>query len=336
MENSMIILDCTFRDGGYHNDWNFKISLANKYLKLVEKSRIDAVEIGFRSPIVINENKDNFANVTDKFIEDLLYIPKIKYFGVMINTVDIIKSEVHISNIFKYSDESPINLVRVATHFKDIDLAERICKDLKNFGYSVTCNLMQAADKSFEEIKQASKKLESWKSVDVLYLADSLGGMNHDDINYSYKAIRSEWNGLTGFHGHNNKGQALNNSLEAIDIGVDWIDSTITGMGRGPGNTETEYLLGELNKRGFGEFELGRIYEFSLEEFSSLKKIYNWGPSLLYYLSAEYNIHPIYIQNMLAKKISIKTILNSINYLRTRKSNCYNDNLLKESIKYVS
>ena len=73
--------------------------------------------------------------------------------------------------------------------------------------------------------------------------------MNHDSVNYSFKAIKEGWDGLTGFHGHNNKGTALDNSLEAIDIGVDWLDSTILGMGRGPGNTETEYLLHELNKR---------------------------------------------------------------------------------------
>lgn len=315
----MIVVDCTFRDGGYHNNWEFKIPLANKYLKIMEESKIDAVEIGFRSPVITS--KGIFANVTDNFIMDQLHIPKIKYFGVMVNTADIVKSETCISDIFKYSDEAPINLVRVATHFKDIDSAEIICKDLKNFGYTVTCNLMQAADKSFEEIKQASKKLESWKSIDILYLADSLGGMNHDDISYSYKAIKSEWNGLTGFHGHNNKGQALNNSLEAVDIGVDWIDSTITGMGRGPGNTETEYLLGELNKRGFGEFELDNIYKFALDDFYDLKKSYEWGPSLLYYLAAEYNIHPIYIQNLLSDHCSKKKILDYIYYLKKNSNN---------------
>ena len=325
----MIVLDCTLRDGGYHNNWNFNMDVANLYLKVMEKSKINAIEVGFRSSRE-NIGESTFLKVTDEIIEDFLYIPKVEYFGVMINTKEMNSN--HIKNLFRYSDRSPINLVRAATHFKDIDLAESICKDLKNLGYIVCCNLMQAADKSFDEIREASKKIESWNSVDVLYLADSLGGMNHDDINYSYKAIRSEWNGLTGFHGHNNKSQALNNSLEAVDIGVDWIDSTILGMGRGPGNTETEYLLGELNKRGFGEFYLDGVYRLSLGDFFRLKENFEWGPSLLYYLASEYNIHPIYIQNLISESYDRDSILNIIYYLKNRNSNSFNNKLLEEAL----
>lgn len=325
----MIVLDCTLRDGGYHNDWKFDIPLANEYLRIMEETKIDAIEIGFRSPEY--KQTGDFAKVTDTFIKNHLYIPKVKYFGVMINSAEMIENS--INEMFEYSDNSPINLVRVATHFKDIDLAEKICKDLKNLDYTVTCNLMQAANKSFDEIKYAADKIEKWKAVDILYLADSLGGMNHDDINYSYKAIKSTWGGLIGFHGHNNKGQALNNSLEAIDIGIDWIDGTISGMGRGPGNTETEYLLGELNKRGFGEFELEGVYKLTLNKFIVLKEQYKWGPSLLYYLGAEYDIHPIYIQKMISNHYSMNNILKSISYLKNKKSNSFNSELLTKSLK---
>lgn len=324
---SLISLDCTIRDGGYYTNWEFELKLVNKYLKVMEKSKINAVEIGFRNPSKLNKT---FANVTDNFIRDNLYIPKIEYFGVMIDTAKTPSKT--IKKIFSYADESPINLVRAATHFKDIDLGENVCKELKNLGYVITCNLMQAAGKSYEEIRDVAKKIESWNVVDVLYLADSLGGMDHDSVNYSFKAIKEGWSGLTGFHGHNNKGQSLDNSIEAIDIGVDWVDSTILGMGRGPGNTETEYLLGELNKRGFGEYNLEDIYKLVLNEFLSLQKQYGWGSSLLYYLAAEYNIHPTFIQKMLSN-YSMDNILKAIFYLRDVETMFYNEDLFKESLK---
>lgn len=324
----MIALDCTCRDGGYYNNWEFDIELVNTYLITMEKSRIHAVEIGFRSPP--DKQVGRFAKVTDEFIEDNLYVPNIDYFGVMVNTSEM--NSKLIKKLFKYVDKSPINLVRAATHFKDLDTAEQVCKDFKNLGYTVCCNLMQAADKSFDEIKTGAEKIEEWKSVDVLYLADSLGGMNHDTVNYAYKAIKAGWSGLTGFHGHNNKGQALDNSLEAVDIGVDWVDGTILGMGRGPGNTETEYLLGELNKRGFGEFKLKDVYKLVLNRFFPLKRGYEWGPSLLYYLAAEYNIHPIYIQRMLSDNCSMNDILTAIFYLKNEKSNSFNKDLFEEAV----
>jgi len=322
----MIVLDCTLRDSGYYNNWEFSLTLANKYLKGIEKSKINGIEVGFRNPL---KSDKTFGNVTDNFIRDNLYIPNVEYFGVMINTAGT--SYKDIKKIFSYVDNSPINLVRAATHFKNIESAENICKELKNLGYTTTCNLMQAADKSYDEIRTGAKKLQKWGCIDVLYLADSLGGMNHDSVNYSFKAIKEGWDGLTGFHGHNNKSNALSNSLEAVDIGVDWIDATVNGAGRGPGNTEMEYLLYELNKRNY-EFNINPIYILSLNEFQCLKDEFKWGPSLLYYLSAEYNIHPTYIQKMLISGYSMDKILESILYLKNKESNSFNNKLMKESL----
>ena len=43
------ILDCTLRDGGYYNNWDFSKDLVNDYLKAISDSGIKNVEIGFRS-----------------------------------------------------------------------------------------------------------------------------------------------------------------------------------------------------------------------------------------------------------------------------------------------
>jgi len=322
----MIVLDATLRDGGYYLNWEFDIDLANKYLKTMEESKVDAVEVGFRS--IPGKPVGIFAHVTDQFIESALYTPNIKYFGVMINASDMNIN--YIKTLFTYADKAPINLVRVAVHFKDVVSCEFICKELKDLGYVVTCNLMQVADKSFDDIVKAAKIIEDWGVVDVLYLADSLGGMGSDDIDYAFKAVKNGWGGLTGFHGHNNKNQALSNSLEAIDIGVDWVDGTVLGMGRGPGNTEIEYLLGELNKRGFGEFNLTPIYKLALDKFLCLKHQYKWGSSLLYYLAAEYNIHPTFIQKMLVGGNDMSLILEAVFRLKDRKAMFFSESLFKE------
>ena len=43
------ILDCTLRDGGYYNNWDFSESIVNQYCDFIEKSLIDYVEVGYRS-----------------------------------------------------------------------------------------------------------------------------------------------------------------------------------------------------------------------------------------------------------------------------------------------
>ena len=42
------VLDCTLRDGGYYNNWNFSNKIVNEYISSINQSGIDVVEIGFR------------------------------------------------------------------------------------------------------------------------------------------------------------------------------------------------------------------------------------------------------------------------------------------------
>ena len=66
-----------------------------------------------------------------------------------------------------------------------------------------------------------------------------------------------------GFHGHNHLQLAFANTLVAIEKNVDIVDSTIWGMGKGPGNLPTELLLG--------------YYDYDLKHFrESFQHIPSW------------------------------------------------------------
>ena len=41
------VLDCTIRDGGYYNNWNFKTKEVKNYLREIYKTQTKVVEIGF-------------------------------------------------------------------------------------------------------------------------------------------------------------------------------------------------------------------------------------------------------------------------------------------------
>ena len=59
------ILDCTLRDGGYYNNWNFSKKFVEDYLKSIALSGIKIVEIGFRS-VKITKIHGLCADVTEK------------------------------------------------------------------------------------------------------------------------------------------------------------------------------------------------------------------------------------------------------------------------------
>lgn len=45
----MILVDCTLRDGGYYNAWDFPNSLINSYIDAMHASSVNVIELGFRS-----------------------------------------------------------------------------------------------------------------------------------------------------------------------------------------------------------------------------------------------------------------------------------------------
>lgn len=322
------ILDCTLRDGGYYNDWDFDKKLVQNYLKQVIKSNIKNIEIGFR---FFDQNYflGPLAYSTDQYLKKLK-IPKKINLCVMINVSDIINRKKKINELFINKKFSRVDTIRFATHFREINELGPILKEAKKLGYKTIVNLMQANDRSENEIKDAITKLNSYKCISVLYFADSLGKMSPGDVSKLFKIVKKYWKNDLGIHTHNNKGLALSNCIEAIKNDVRWIDSTIQGMGRGAGNIQTEIFLAEINSIKGSKFKLDPIYELSEGPFLELKKKYNWGMSLNYFIAADNNIHPTYIQTLENDpRYNRDKILESINYLKKIDSKSFNENKLK-------
>ena len=141
------ILDCTFRDGGYYNNWHFNITLIKKYISIMLKLDVKIVELGFRF-IEVNESLGILANTTDKLLHKL-NIPKKLKVAVMINAKEFLNYsggiKAAIDKVFNNASNSRVDLVRVAIHIESAVLCYDILKLLDEKGYSVALNLMQSS-----------------------------------------------------------------------------------------------------------------------------------------------------------------------------------------------
>lgn len=316
---SIIMLDCTLRDGGYYNDWDFEPELVQDYLLAMDALQIDFVEIGFRSLKNVGF-KGGCAYSTDAFLNSLAIPPGlVNKIGVMINGSEIANSETQTANLeklFNLRAESPVTLVRIACHVHEFVACLPAATWLKQQGYLVGFNIMQIADRTPADITQLAQAASDYP-IDALYFADSLGSLNPQQVGGIIHAFQQGWHGVLGIHAHDNMGQAVANSLESVKSGVSWVDSTVTGMGRGPGNAQTEYLILSLADYRQTQGNPTKLFELIRTHFKPMQSQYGWGTNPFYYLAGQYGIHPSYIQEVLQdSRYSEEDILAVIDHLK--------------------
>ncbi|HAL45838.1 MAG TPA: pyruvate carboxyltransferase, partial [Phycisphaerales bacterium] len=175
--NSLILLDCTLRDGGYYNSWDFDKEIVNRYLHSIATAGINVIEIGFRNPAK-NKFLGAFAYCRDYFLQQLP-LPEQCKIAVMIDAKDFSGDTktiiTKVDELFSKKTQSPVDIVRICSQLEGIKTAETLAKRLNELGYQICVNLMQIAGKNSEQISNAIKEINKWNAVDILYFADSLG-----------------------------------------------------------------------------------------------------------------------------------------------------------------
>ena len=301
---SVRVLDCTLRDGGYYNSWRFSDDLVADYLTAVSRAGVDFVEIGFRN-FPQTSFVGPYAYSTDAFL-DTLPIPEDLNIGVMIDAKTVLTAPDDpvsaVDKLFSQRDQSRASLVRIAAHFDEVVHCRPVVERLKSLGYVVGLNIMQMAGRESNLVSELAGTVESWAAADMLYFADSLGSMDAAEVDRITAAMREGWNGSLGIHAHNNKSLAVQNSLHAMDLGIEYLDATILGMGRGAGNADLGILLSELTHRDVRPADLVGVYSVGVKYFQPLKDEYRWGPNLFYHYSALNNIHPMFAQTLLSEQ----------------------------------
>ena len=299
-KNTLNIIDCTFRDGGYYTDWFFEKNLVEKTLKVLSKLPIDVVEIGFRQ-FKGEKNYGEYAYSTEKFLNSLA-IPGNLKIAVMVETSYLnLFDETKQRKLFVPKVQSHIAMIRVCAYFKDFEKAKFICGYLKEIGYATTINIIHISKHSLSEIKEKMKHLKDF-DLDVIYFADTFGNLVPETVKKIAEIFKNHTDIPIGFHSHENRGLALANVLCAIDSGVEWVDGTLSGMGRGAGNVSTEALLIEMMKLINKDIGISELLELLQCYFYPLREECGWGYTSYAHYASVKNIHPFLVQKILKNK----------------------------------
>jgi 4-hydroxy 2-oxovalerate aldolase len=181
-----------------------------------------------------------------------------------------------------------VDLVRIAVDPKNFDRALVLGREIKNHGFPVSFNSMYMS--KWNEHEGFYDKLTALNTAaDIVCMVDSFGGVSPETVKETISRVKEKTTCAIGFHCHNNLEMGLINTVTAIDNGVDYVDATILGMGRGAGNLKTELLLTYLNKHYNLDVDFTILGDV-ITAFTGLLRKYNWGSNLPYMISGAHSI----------------------------------------------
>lgn len=280
------VIDCTVRDGGLMNKWQFDDKFVRAVYQGLSEAGVDYMEIGYLS----SESAFSRTEVGPwKFCaeDDLLRIigegeKKIKFSAMAdIGRIDY--------NDIRPQKESVLDMVRVACYVHQIDKAIALAHHCQDKGYETTINLMAVSTVGPRELEEGLDDLAKSR-VPVIYLVDSFGAFYQEDIELLAKKYMERLPGKTiGIHAHNNQQLAFANTISSVICGINYLDATLYGMGRGAGNCPTELLLSFLKNPKFDVRPLIKVIE---EEILPWREKIDWGYFIPYMVGGVMNQHP--------------------------------------------
>lgn len=323
------ILDCTLRDGGYINNWEFDMKLVREIYRVLSKSGVHYVEIGYRGSEKYF-NRSEFGRWRFSKEEDIR-----KAVGNIAGAKLAVMADFGKVNLkdFPNSKESIIELVRLAVNKDQLRGAVSFLDKLKEKGYKVSLNAMGYPNYSIAQQNRVIKMLKD-SDIDYLYVVDSYGSLFPGQIRQLFKPLTESLGMKIGFHPHNSLQMALANTLEAIRCGVHIVDSTIYGMGRAAGNLPTEIILSLLEKEKKDRYNSIPVLDAIDRYFIPLQRDKKWGYQLPYMISGLFSCHPGYAKALVdAHEYTMEDIWKAMDYIKGKSPVGFSKTILQDLIK---
>lgn len=246
------LLEATLRDGSYAINFQFGIRETKEIARGLEEAGAGLIEIGHGVGLGASTSGHGEAAATDEeYLAAAAEVLTTAKFGMFcipgIATLD------DVDLCARYGAE----FIRIGTNVTEIERSQPFIERAKHHGMTVSANFMKSyvlPPKDFAEKAELSRSY----GTDIVCIVDSAGGMVREELAEYVHAVRESCDAAIGFHGHNNLGIAVANTIEMVKLGADVVDVTLQGMGRGAGNASTEMVVLLLKKAG---------YEVPLDEF---------------------------------------------------------------------
>lgn len=306
------LLDCTLRDGGYINDWEFGNREIKKIIHHLVKSKVEIIEVGFLTDLPHTADHSLFGSCAE-----IDAICKDKGNSLIAAMIALGEKEIDPSTLPEKSTTS-LDIVRLTFHKDEEEICRAIdfARSLMGKGYKVCMQPIGTVSYSDDALLMLIKKINELSPF-AFYLVDTLGSFYNDDL---LRLIYLTDNNLApeiklGFHSHNNLQMSFSNAQKILELRSSRefiLDSSLFGMGRGAGNLCTELISKYINSLSKTKYDIVNVLE-AIENY--IYPIYlqlPWGYNVHYYMAATHRCHPNYASYLMNKQM---LTMNQVNLL---------------------
>ncbi|NQU87975.1 MAG: nucleoid-structuring protein H-NS [Mariniphaga sp.] len=280
------VMDCTVRDGGLMNKWQFSDEFVKAVYEGCVEAGIDYMEIGYKSSEKAF-SRDEVGPWKFCHDDDLRRIVGENNTNVKLSAMADI-GRIDLDDIPPKS-ESVIDMMRVACYVHQVDKAVALAHHCMDKGYEVTINLMAVSKVNEHDLDEALVDL-SKSRVPTIYVVDSFGSMYCETIEELVKKyIKTLPGKQIGIHAHNNMQMAMSNTVTSLINGATMLDATLLGMGRGAGNCPIEILIAFLKNP---KYRLLPLLDVIQKQVKPWQEKIDWGYHVPYLITGALNEHP--------------------------------------------
>lgn len=279
------ILDCTIRDGGLVNNWDFSVQMVKDMYYGLSEAGVSYMEIGYKNSAKLLKGGDSgpWRFLNEDFLKEVISRKTETKLSAL---VDIGRVD---ENDILPREQSQLDLIRVACYIKDVDKAIDLINKFHSFGYETSINIMALSHVMENDLNEAFAEIAKCP-VDVVYIVDSYGSMTPQDIDYLVAKFQRQLpEKKLGVHMHNNMQMAFANTLTGALKGVQFLDASVYGMGRAAGNCPTELLVSHLKN---SRYNVRPVIELIEKHMISMREKWEWGYLIPYMIAGVLNEHP--------------------------------------------
>lgn len=309
------LLDCTLRDGGYVNDWEFgHDNIVSIFERLVD-ANVDIIEVGF-----IDDRRS--FDMNRSIMPDTASVEKI--YGLLDRKQAMVVGMIDYGTCalkqIQPCSESYLDGIRVIFKKHIRKEAIQFCAELIKLGYKTFVQLVSVTSYSDEEMLDLIRMANEIKPYAVS-MVDTYGLMHQNNLKHYYELLDNHLDQTIalGYHAHNNFQMGYANCIELLSGKTERtlvVDGSIYGMGKSAGNAPIELIAMHMNECYGKNYHISQLLEAIDANISNFYKPATWGYNMFYYLAAFNDCHPNYVAYLMDKRtLSVKSINEILGHL---------------------